>query len=185
MNNNNIKRKPDRNPFKARNQGQPRVGNTIGERKLLQQKPQVTPIPVRRKQIDQFSRNSKKPKNLANFAPNTTVSSGSSQTVRGIPHKKSIHHHIEKGTAPVVTSYQSPPDPALLKFLKRIIETPQLHNSVRLRKAYAARKADQKRNVNKTATKKTNPRQYPMGQPAARTQATAPVQTRPIRPIRK
>ena len=161
----NVKTKLGQNhPLKTRNQ----VGNTIGERRLIQQKPQVTRIPVR-KQIDQFNRG-QKPKNLAKFSAKAIFNSGRRFTSREAPYKRPLHEHVEKGTAPVHTGPKAPSDPTILRFLDKIISTPALHNGVRLRKASAGQ----------AAAKKTAPRSYPAGRPAVPTKSTARVRTRPV-----
>jgi hypothetical protein len=102
-----------------------RVGQSIGERREIQQRQTQAPKPQARKPLDKFAGVSggKSQKSLAGFAPNATYNQARRFSVAGTPYKKPLHEHIEKGSAPVAGSKKPPSDRAILNFLDRVIQS--------------------------------------------------------------
>lgn len=109
---------------------QGRAGNSIGERREIQRdlKAQVAPQRAAApKPLDKFAgvSNAKSKKGLAGFAPNALYQQARRFNAKDTPYKRAIHAQFENGAIPQASknaSAKPPSDPAILKFLNRVIE---------------------------------------------------------------
>ncbi|MBN1283044.1 MAG: hypothetical protein JXA24_04645 [Proteobacteria bacterium] len=101
-------------------QMQNRVGGSYGERRALSQGPAAqVQKPAASKPLDDFNRVDRR--NMDSFAPNADFRKTAPAKVPGIPYKKSLHEHVERGTAPVSADAKAPSDRAILNFLDKVI----------------------------------------------------------------
>ncbi|MFA5811384.1 MAG: hypothetical protein WC956_03525 [bacterium] len=111
------------------------VGGTYGARREISKSlPTGTPPPKtaqHHRPLDNFMSTGKRPGNLGEFASNATFKAARTRFsgAADVPYKRQLHEHIENGTAPVKAINQRIPDPALLRYLKRVIETQSVNGA--------------------------------------------------------
>ena len=129
------------------------VGQSIGERRRIQQDQQAQQTSKKtaiKKALDKYAgvASKKNRAGLAGFAPNATFKQACRFNANGTPYKRALHHLVETGAAPVGNK-KPPSDPAILRFLDRVINTDQKASTVARAKA-ANRAAHQKSRTNKS-----------------------------------
>ena len=102
---------------KDQSQLQNRVGSSYGERKAVMQNPtshvNLQKSTVQRP-VDKFSNSSADKRNIDAFTPDANFRKSAPVTAAGIPYKRAIHDHVERGSAPQDTSVKPPSDQAIL-----------------------------------------------------------------------
>lgn len=128
-----IRTKQPQNQFQSHISGQARtVGQTYGERRANPVSPQTT-RPAQPRPADQFTKKSETRGNLPAFDANATYRSAR-RFAAGAPYRPVLLDRVQEGSAPVKTAeVKKPSDNAILNFLDKIIEKPELHSQRSIR----------------------------------------------------
>lgn len=103
---------------------QNRVGGSYGERRAVMQNPAShvnVQKPAVQKPQDKFSNSGTDKRNVDSFTPNANFRRQAPVTAPGIPYKRAMHDHVERGSAPVNSGKNPPSDDAILRFLDKVI----------------------------------------------------------------
>lgn len=128
-----IRTKQPQNPIQNRITPQAQtVGQTYGERRANgAQTPTARPAQAR--PVDQFAGKAQTGGGLPAFDANATYRTAK-RFAAGSPYRPALLNRIQDGTAPVQTSeVQRPSDNAILNFLDRVIQKPELHSQCSIR----------------------------------------------------
>lgn len=109
---------------KTKEQMHNRVGNSYGERKSAMQNPASSVNQQRsavQKSQDKFSNSTTDKRNMDVFSSNAAFRKSLAIHAPGIPYKKPMHEHLERGTAPADTGKKPPSDQTILNFLDKVI----------------------------------------------------------------
>ncbi len=119
---------------KTKDQMQNRVGNSYGERRTAMQNPASSvnaQRPAVQKSQDKFSNSTTTNRNIDVFSSNASFRTSAAIHAPGIPYKKPVHEHLERGTAPADTGKKPPSDQTILNFLDKVIASAPAKSQLR------------------------------------------------------